>query len=234
MPDWLNKAGGMALSGLKTAITPLVDPETARRGADVIEGHQSTPTRGGFMDAMRAIPDVARNLYEQPAATVRGYMAGGTEGLATMTDPVTIATLPFGGEGRAVSGGARAAESAAMPAIRGLERAAAPAVERAMPKAGGDAMSELERMFASHADDAVESAPVKAAIANNASGESSASLESFGRRAWEARSGRKAVRVGPGGKRTPFIGEPGDVRLNAGERMAYELPDGTLEWLTGR
>jgi hypothetical protein len=234
MPDWLNKAGGYALSGLKAATTPLISPEAGRAGADVIEGHTSTPTQGGFFDALGAIPDVVRNLREQPAATIRGYIGGGVEGLAGMSDPLTIAALPFGGEGKAVGSGARAgvrAAESAMPAMAGLERAGSQ-VSRAMPPK--NALKDLEEMFALYGDDVAEAQPVKAAIQNNASGESAASLESLGRRAWEAKSGRKAVRVQPGGKRTPFIGEPGDIRLNPGERMAYELPDGTLEWLTGR
>jgi hypothetical protein len=153
MPDWLNKVGGYAMEGLKTAITPLVDPETANVGANVIDTSRKGPTRGGFFDAMQAIPEVARNLYDHPLDTTRGYLAGGVEGLATMTDPVTLATLPLGGQGRAVSGGARAAA----PALAGLERAAAP-VARMMP-AADDAL----RAGRGIADDALRGAERAAA-----------------------------------------------------------------------
>jgi hypothetical protein len=233
MPEWLNKMGGAALQGLKAATTPLIDPESGRAAANLVEGTTARPTEGGFFQALGGLGDIARNTYEQPMATARGLLGGMTEGVASLTDPLTLATLPFGGEGKAVGsaarGSVRAAESA-LPAMRGLEHASE-GVSRAMPK---NALDELGEMFAKYGDDVAEAAPVRPRVANNASGESAASLESFGRRAWEARSGRKAVRVQPGGKRSPFIGEPGDVRLNPGERMAYELPDGTLEWLTGR
>ena len=68
----------------------------------------------------------------------------------------------------------------------------------------------------------------------NASGESAASLESLGRRGWEKMTGRQPVRIDRAGRRTPFIGEPGDVRPNPGERIGYMVGDRFDELTRGR
>lgn len=68
----------------------------------------------------------------------------------------------------------------------------------------------------------------------NASGESAASLESLGRRGWEKMTGRQPVRIDRAGRRTPFIGEPGDARPNPGERIGYLVGDRFDELSRGR
>lgn len=78
-------------------------------------------------------------------------------------------------------------------------------------------------------DDAAELGPRL-----NASGESAASLESLGRRGWEKATGRQPIRIDRGGKRTPFLGEPGDVRPNPGERIGYQMGDRFDELSRGR
>lgn len=63
----------------------------------------------------------------------------------------------------------------------------------------------------------------------NASGESAASLEAMGRRAWEKQTGRRAVQIDRAGKERPFLGEIGDDAINAGEQRGYRYPDGRFE-----
>jgi hypothetical protein len=89
-----------------------------------------------------------------------------------------------------------------------------------------DALRGARSEAIEHVDD------VAPRVANNASGESAASMEAMGRRAWEKQTGRQIVRVDRAGNRTPFIGEPGDLRANPGERIGYTFPDGRFEEIT--
>lgn len=74
----------------------------------------ATP-QGGIMDAFAAIPDVARNMFSEPMATMKGFLGGATEGAASQLSPANIATL---GKGRLpqlasqVLGGAQALHGA--------------------------------------------------------------------------------------------------------------------------
>lgn len=245
MPDgYGTKAWNMARAGLGAAITPLVDPETARMGANVIEGVEAAPTEAGFFDLMADLPgaamDIGRNLYEQPGATLRGAAGGATEGLASLTDPLTLATLPFGGEGRGVSAGLRAGERAAVGAGRGARALPGLAegmedVSRMMPKkpgaGGSSALDELGDMFKMYGDDAAsEAATVKPRLQANASGDSSASIEAINRLKGEAAAGKQRVRLDRAGRETPLIGTDAvDQSARAGETIAFRLPDGTYQ-----
>lgn len=92
----------------------------------------------------------------------------------------------------------------------------------------GDAAEQALRGLRGEAEDVVHLDP-RAGAALNASGDSAASLESLGRRGWERTTGRELVRMDRSGRATPFIGEPGDIVPNPGERIGYRLPDGSFE-----
>lgn len=53
--------------------------------------------QGGIMDALGAIPDVARGMYNEPMATMKGFLGGGVEGAASLASPANILTA---GKGR--------------------------------------------------------------------------------------------------------------------------------------
>lgn len=223
-------AGAMSLrGGVEAATTPLIDPETARSAANLIEGTEAAPTQGGFFDAVQAIPDVARMAWDDPFGTARNYIAGGVEGLASLSDPLTLATLPFGGEGKAIGTGAKAG-------VRGVDAAMgvmpkAP-VSRMLPKGGGgsSAMDELAEMFGKYGDDAADVAPSRGRVANNASGDSSASIEAMNRLKQEAAQGKQRVRLDRAGRETPLIGTDAvDQSARAGETIAFRLPDGSYQ-----
>ncbi len=108
---------------------------------------------------------------------------------------------------RIASAGAHSMQGAMDAALKGMRSAATEGVE--------------------HVTDDV------ARVANNASGESAASMEAMGRRAWEKSTGRQLVRRDRAGRTTPFIGEPGDTRVNPGEAVGYLYPDGRFETISG-
>jgi hypothetical protein len=93
----------------------------------------------------------------------------------------------------------------------------------------GDAADRALRGLRGEADEAIHTLDPRAGAALNASGDSAASLESLGRRGWERSTGRQLVRLDRSGRATPFLGEPGDITPNPGERIGYRLPDGTFE-----
>jgi len=151
-------------------------------------------------------------------------------------------------------------ETNVQPAVLGLRRALAPIAKAIVPdptdptiyvhplgmasgparrgvgaaaRGIGDLLDDALRGLRATGDDAIEVVDPRAATAAvNASGESAASLEALGRRAWEQQTGRRLVRLDRGGRETPWIGEPGDVRANPGERIGYRHPDGRFEEIT--
>lgn len=72
----------------------ITDP--AQRFAESISGVKG-PMTGGVMDALSAIPDVARNMFSEPMATMKGFLGGATEGAASLASPANILTA---GKGR--------------------------------------------------------------------------------------------------------------------------------------
>lgn len=56
-------------------------------------------TQGGFFDAIKALPDIGRNLWEHPKETLGGFGQGVMEGIKSFSplDIVDAATIPFGG-----------------------------------------------------------------------------------------------------------------------------------------
>ena len=70
-------------------------PEFVKKGAksiaDTIDPGGTTP-QGGFLETIGAIPDVARNMFSNPIETMRGGLAGMTEGAASLLSPANIAT----------------------------------------------------------------------------------------------------------------------------------------------
>jgi hypothetical protein len=69
-------------------------PEFIKSGAksiaDTINPGVSTPS-GGFLETIGAIPDLARNMISEPMATIKGGLAGMTEGAANLLNPANIA-----------------------------------------------------------------------------------------------------------------------------------------------
>jgi hypothetical protein len=109
--------------------TPLV-PQLARGARAIAESiDQPRPDLqpGGFVESLKAaasaIPDVARNLWREPVATLRGGLAGAIEGAGDVasqfTAPLDASLLLLGGAGRA----ARGMATPALEAIQGAERA---------------------------------------------------------------------------------------------------------------
>lgn len=73
--------------------TPLTDaPSRFARSVAGIEA----PTEGGIMDAIGALPDIGRNLINEPMATIKGFGQGILEGIGNLateqTSPLGIAT----------------------------------------------------------------------------------------------------------------------------------------------
>jgi hypothetical protein len=95
----------------------ITDP--AQRFAESISGVKG-PMTGGVMDALSAIPDVARNMFSEPMATMKGFLGGATEGAASLASPANILTAGKGrlpqiaakvlGGAQALHGGAEIAE----------------------------------------------------------------------------------------------------------------------------
>jgi hypothetical protein len=81
-------------------------PEFITKGAkdiaNKIDPGGTTPS-GGFLDTINAIPDVARNLISNPMETMRGGLAGMTEGAASLLSPANITTTLMP-EGKVLSG----------------------------------------------------------------------------------------------------------------------------------
>lgn len=73
--------------------TPLTDAPS--RFARSIAGVES-PTEGGIMDAIGALPDIGRNMINEPMATLKGFGQGAIEGVGNLfteqTSPLGIAT----------------------------------------------------------------------------------------------------------------------------------------------
>jgi hypothetical protein len=69
-------------------------PEFVTKGAKSIADKidiERPKTSGGFLDTINAIPDVARNMFSNPMETMRGGLAGMTEGAASLLSPANIA-----------------------------------------------------------------------------------------------------------------------------------------------
>lgn len=70
-------------------------PEFVTKGAksiaDTIDPGGTTP-KSGFLESIGAIPDLARNIVSEPLATMRGGLAGMTEGAASLLSPANIAS----------------------------------------------------------------------------------------------------------------------------------------------
>lgn len=70
-------------------------PEFVTKGAksiaDTIDPGGTTP-KSGFLESIGAIPDIARNIVSEPLATMRGGLAGMTEGAANLLSPANIAS----------------------------------------------------------------------------------------------------------------------------------------------
>lgn len=103
-------------------LSPLVSEKKGRELSSRIIGSEQQPLQrssvpfvGDFIDAAKALPDVARGLINEPAATLRGFAGGAVEGLASQTDPVSLATVAIPAATRIMKGGkaARAAVAAA-------------------------------------------------------------------------------------------------------------------------
>jgi len=85
------------MSGLgkawNAAVTPLTDAPS--RFARSVAGLEQ-PTEGGIFDAVRAIPDIAKNIFSEPMATLKGMGQGMLEGVGNLateqTSPLGIAT----------------------------------------------------------------------------------------------------------------------------------------------
>lgn len=77
--------------------------------------------QGGYMDALKAIPDVARGLMNNPMETLGGFGAGALEGARQQTDPISIGSMLMGGGGGLMKGAGRAAKIAEESrALKGL------------------------------------------------------------------------------------------------------------------
>jgi hypothetical protein len=120
----------------------------------------------------------------------------------------------------------------AAPKAAGLVDDTLGALKRARTPAPADDMDDwmaaAERALGGKSVSLVDeaaSAPFKV----NASGESAASLESMGRKAWEKTTGRRPVTIDRAGRETPFVGEIGDDALNLGSQRGYRYPDGRFE-----
>lgn len=87
----------MLSRGWNAITTPLTDAPSrfARSVAGV-----DTPTEGGFMDAIGALPDIARNMMSEPIATMKGFFQGATEGVGNVlsqeTSPLALASTAIG------------------------------------------------------------------------------------------------------------------------------------------
>ncbi len=77
--------------------TPLTDAPS--RFARSVAGVES-PTEGGFMDAISALPDIGRNLMNEPMATMKGFGQGIVEGVGNVfsqeTSPLALASTAIG------------------------------------------------------------------------------------------------------------------------------------------
>lgn len=119
----LAPAGGAAAPAAPAAAAPsspllayngitgsLIPKETQLRAASAIAGSEQAPLNpevsripllGPILDLARSVreagPDVARGLVNESAATMRGFAAGATEGLADMASPLNIAlqSVPY-------------------------------------------------------------------------------------------------------------------------------------------
>lgn len=80
-----------------TLTTPLTDAPS--RFARSVAGLEQ-PTEGGIMDAVGAIPDIARNMISEPMATMKGFGQGITEGVGNLfsqeTSPLAIGSNLLG------------------------------------------------------------------------------------------------------------------------------------------
>lgn len=110
MPNWLSSA-------YSTATRPLV-PKGAIEGLQQGLDPGGSDPSGGFIDAAKGIPDVARGIWQHPRETLGGMGAGMLEGARQQTSPLGLANIAstasgVGGMVRA-AGAARAAKAAGM------------------------------------------------------------------------------------------------------------------------
>ena len=78
--------------------TPLTDAPS--RFARSVAGIEGGPTEGGIMDAIGALPDIGRNMINEPMATLKGFGQGVTEGVGNLfsqeTSPLALASTAIG------------------------------------------------------------------------------------------------------------------------------------------
>jgi hypothetical protein len=230
MPDdsYFARFRDAALSGLRTAADAasglgyLLNPTDLERIGDAEQGSwmPSTPlvsatsaeraparTPGAPTLAERAAYDYNRkrptpSIYEELTGSAKPAWTKSIDALVSLADPL----------------GGGPAKAAALP---GITRKAA----------GFSLQGELDDILrggGQSLDDIADVAPA-GRISNNASGESAASLEELGRRAWAKQTGRKAVVMDRAGRTRDLLATPGDQLPNPGERHGWLMPDGRFE-----
>lgn len=126
-------------------LSSLINPLVPKQAIKPLQGLMDTPREmdegGGIGDALGAIPDVARGLWNNPKETLGGFGAGALEGLRGQTSPLNLAALtPWGKMAKGARGLMSLGEEAPV-ALQGL-RGALPALTE---QGAGQAASHAAR-----------------------------------------------------------------------------------------